>query len=85
MLQGKAIDQAGATGRTAMQIEMAEKELDWQEKMFNAEQKLAQDKFDQQKKTVRHLVKMSDRSWMSIINGSHLCMQIMREDCETIG
>ena len=48
MLQGKAIDQAGATGRTAMQIEMAEKELDWQEKMFNAEQKLARDKFEQQ-------------------------------------
>ena len=49
MLQGKAIDQAGATGRTAMQIELAEKELDWQEKMFNAEQKLAQDKFNQEK------------------------------------
>ena len=48
MLQGKAIDQAGANGRTAMQIEMAEKELAWQEKMFNAEHKLAKDRFDQQ-------------------------------------
>ena len=49
ILQGKAIDQAGATGRTAMQIEMAEKELDWQEKMFKAEHKLARSRFNQQK------------------------------------
>lgn len=48
MLQGKAIDQAGANARTAMQIEMAEKELDWQEKMFKAEHKLAKDRFNQQ-------------------------------------
>lgn len=48
MLQGKVIDQSAATGRTAMQIEMAEKELDWQQKMFEAEQKLASSKLEQQ-------------------------------------
>lgn len=80
MLQGKAIDQAGATGRTAMQIEMAEKELDWQEKMFNAEQKLAEDKFDQQKQDREAFGKNVGQVMDEYNKWKSSGMQVMRED-----
>lgn len=80
MLQGKAIDLAGAAGRTAMQIEMAEKELDWQEQMFNAEQALAEDKFDQQKQDREGFGKNVGQVMDEYNKWKSSGMKVMRED-----
>lgn len=80
MLQGKVVDQAGATVRSAMQYEMAESELEFQEKMFTAEQKLAQDKFDQQKTDREAFGKNVGQVMDEYNKWKSSGMQVMRED-----